>query len=1351
MLDTILQNDRLLLALGLLPAAAVVIGLLFGKKLFKKFSFLLLALTVCTATAVLGTTGVMALTADLDAASMEEDEDTVTVVKYLNEDDHIAAFSGFVLEGQYASAERIITDYSNLYGWDENCSVMNAQLCYATEHYDRALAVYRKVYGNNLPDEGEAAQKIVAYQTDGQIPQDGIATADVQSNLQRVEAQALLDGGALKILHETLSKVNGVEIYRAAAKLAGRVEKVYDQHLKGAIAEGDEQLTTLAAEMNEVDGQKDLNKLSVWRLARLKINLLARDFQQIADDLDEFASCEEYVIALELYLGDRVSYGTLEEALNIQEMEGVDEVLDQLALILENSELEDNEAREISAQISRLESYSDNQLLYFIENELLKIVENRDYARSASKIYLSLAQLSGECDRTLGQNEYFSQALVAAGNSDDAAYAEAMNQLANTIAGTGEQDGVMDVDKWASQAIQNSDFLPGSGEIVRVPEQQEEMTENLQNYSLKASAAISISSIDTTHFNQIVAKIQVSDEFMSETELKNLLILHDCALEITNFTVEKVEFEGANVILCCDNSGSMSGSVGTLKDAVNKFLDGSTEEERLGFYTFDDEIIQSLPLGSSMESIREAVSNMNDQGSTNIYGTIESVLTDAPTDLAANNVLILMTDGQDNSTYDVDAAVQRISDLTTKKGYIVYVLGMGSGIEYGQLQTIADSTGGQFIYSPTDGQLETLYAFIRGQMKNQYTVTYKTIDTLTMHDRPLQIEISNQDVQVTKYYSISESDEETAYLPFDYDVSVHGLKTRLICQQKNVTDIDVLGSGFQSTDSMYITLKGDRTYNLRATYIDDKTFRISVPADIALGVYDMEVRLNNRFAVYENELTVTDGKITEVRFGKYVFKAMKTEETDSGIHMIGHVVMNGWLVFNDEIDLLGAIDDASMTLVDHAGSYVSYNDSTGATGYAKFLQGLGIPQEIPSLGSLTIYNAAASYTDYPTDIHTLPALKLFDFFRFDTPVLRLYPDRMTLEIKSGSADLPFQDLLLTPVNNSKSPFDLSFECTGTISGANITLKGKASADVSTGEATFAAKLLDSTASFSKTVAMVEFDTADGSVGLEFNAKIPSFVLNDTFVGIGLQWKNMSLDGVQLHLDKKFTKNFGPVPVTFSNFSLGFTGLASTTLNASNETVSDLSLEGKLDIAACQASAVVPKLKKYVGDVALLKVPQATFTCALKHFSVEATAKLVMLDCVELAKAEIKLGNHDFTSPMLGLNQAHVTGVYVALKVGFSWDAHNLKVELSGKGELVINNRFIGASYTGNADLEMNWWIFEKNYHKSGTALAGIYTDYSGNSQFTVRVSRVENGKRKGAIFYITDTGKMDYDMSYTYH
>jgi hypothetical protein len=283
----------------------------------------------------------------------------------------------------------------------------------------------------------------------------------------------------------------------------------------------------------------------------------------------------------------------------------------------------------------------------------------------------------------------------------------------------------------------------------------------------------------------------------------------------------------------------------------------------------------------------------------------------------------------------------------------------------------------------------------------------------------------------------------------------------------------------------------------------------------------------------------------------------------------------------------------------------------------------------------------------------------------------------------------------------------------------------------------------------KTLGKLTFDTAEGSLGVEFNVKLPMFPI-DTYVGLGIQWVNMSLDGVQLRLDRDFTKMIGPVPVTFSDFSLGFVGLAQKTKNASNETVSALTLEGKMQISGGKVSAVVPKLKKYVGDVAILQIPDATFRCGLSRFSIEAEATLKLLSCVELAQAKIALGNHDFSNPLLGINKENVVGVYVMLKKGLSWDAHNLFVELSGKGEFAINNRFIGAAYEGTAELELNWWIFEKTFHRDGQALIGFYTDYSGNTQFTIRAAYNDGNKRKGAIFYITDNGKMDYDLNYKY-
>ena len=1348
-MDFLFKNDLTLLSAGLIVAVPVLVILLFVKKMYTKSSFIALTAALCATLGLCVTGGI--IMPERQMSEIDHGTAGQNNIVYLNEDDYYSAFSGFLIAGNTDDAERIINECANAHGWTDNCSVMSAHLAFAEQNYVKAFSIYEKIkdskaYNSQL---AEAAKKLADYTAfDGavyeQLTQNGVQTTLTENQVS--EARALLNGGAVTLLESTLKQADDVDAYIKAADVVSEIDSSWNEATEnGADVSG--KIETLYASVSSVEDFKKLNRLGVWRVSRMKARLLNEDYEAITSEMDKYATCEEYTIATDLLLNDKMDSKILKKRLGIKSFKETPAIITQLKTIRDEADLSTEQKRAVKSQINRLNDYSKNELYYHLENQLLKYADDKENLKSSSKIYLSLAEYSNSLNKMSARNEYFSQALTAAANSDDAAYAEAMNALTDAIRGSGDYESVKDVDKWAGQVAENSSFVKGSENIVNTPENEEILKEALQDYTVKASAAITINNIDKSKFNEITATIQISDEFMTEKELENLLKIYDCSIEITEFTVKKVEYEKANIILCCDNSGSMSGAVDSLKNAVNKFLETTTAEESIGFYTFDSSMIQKLPLGSSSESIKNAVSNMGAYGGTNINGTVYDILNSVQPDLQSNNILILMTDGKDGYN---GISAEDISSVAFTKGYVVYVMGMGSGVEISSLTTLADMTGGQFIYSPSDAQLESLYTFIHGQVKNKYLVTYKTVDTLTVSDRTLEIELEDQNVSDLRYYSLAESDESSAIIPFDANVSVYGLETRHIVKQKNITDINVIGTGFNNTDSMYVTLKGDRSYNLRATYIDEQTFRISVPAEIALGTYDVEVRLNNRYAVFENELTVSDGTVEDVRFGAYTFTASTVQKDKNTVTMSGNVTMNGWLTFNGTVVLNGSLDGNDIILTDNYGSRISFNDSDLATGVAKHFKEKKIPLSIPMLGDVKLFNASIAETEYPTSSTTIPVLKLVDFMFLDTPMMRLYPDKIALELKKGSADLPFQDLIVSDLS-SQSPFEFDFDCTGTLTSKNIYVKCEAAINQTDSDIPFLVKFLDTTASMEKTLGKLEFDTADGSLGVEFNVKLPMFPI-DTYVGMGLQWKNMSLDGVQIHFDRDFTKMAGPVPITFSDFSLGFIGLAQTTQNASRETVSALTLEGKMQISAGKVAAIVPKLSNYVGDVSVLQIPEATFRCGLSRFSVEAEATLELLSCVELLEAKICLGNHSFTSPLLGVSNENVVGIYVSIKKGLSWDAHNVKVELTGTGAFAVNNRFIGATYDGVAHMDLNWWIIDHTIDERAKALIGFYTDYSNNTQFTVRAEYKDNesGKRRGAIFYITDSGNMDYDLNYKY-
>ena len=90
--------------------------------------------------------------------------------------------------------------------------------------------------------------------------------------------------------------------------------------------------------------------------------------------------------------------------------------------------------------------------------------------------------------------------------------------------------------------------------------------------------------------------------------------------------------------------------------------------------------------------------------------------------------MIVITDGVDDNG---DGAQQSVSSLNNaivyanSKGIPVFPVGIGSQIDSGILQQIADDTGGQFYEALTSDNLKTIYQQLSALLlKKQYILTY---------------------------------------------------------------------------------------------------------------------------------------------------------------------------------------------------------------------------------------------------------------------------------------------------------------------------------------------------------------------------------------------------------------------------------------------------------------------------------------------------------------------------------------------------------------------------------------------------------------------------------------------------
>jgi Mg-chelatase subunit ChlD len=185
-----------------------------------------------------------------------------------------------------------------------------------------------------------------------------------------------------------------------------------------------------------------------------------------------------------------------------------------------------------------------------------------------------------------------------------------------------------------------------------------------------------------------------------------------------------------DVMMVIDRSGSMNDRVGTAgsklagaKVAASSFVDILSKETRntTGLTTFESGATLNSSLTNNFSTVKSQVNAITTGGGT----CIECGIVKANQDIAAKkrqgikNVVVLLTDGRANfivgnnrevSTSTAESrALAAAKSGNTANGTIFFTIGLGKDVNSDFLTDLAESTGGQYYFSPTTDQLNGIY------------------------------------------------------------------------------------------------------------------------------------------------------------------------------------------------------------------------------------------------------------------------------------------------------------------------------------------------------------------------------------------------------------------------------------------------------------------------------------------------------------------------------------------------------------------------------------------------------------------------------------------------------------------
>jgi Ca-activated chloride channel homolog len=200
--------------------------------------------------------------------------------------------------------------------------------------------------------------------------------------------------------------------------------------------------------------------------------------------------------------------------------------------------------------------------------------------------------------------------------------------------------------------------------------------------------------------------------------------------------------------LVIDNSGSMRDKRARVNQAAITLVEASNPQDEAFVVNFNDDFYLDLDkdFTSSVPELKEALERIDSRGSTALYDAIIGSLDHVKKGVKDKKVLLVVTDGEDNTSHNsLEKAIKEIQKTDT----VIYTIGLLSEESKKNakrakraLEQIAQASGGVSYFPENVGDVRNICEQVAHDIRNQYTLAY--YPTNTKRDgtfRAVQVEI----------------------------------------------------------------------------------------------------------------------------------------------------------------------------------------------------------------------------------------------------------------------------------------------------------------------------------------------------------------------------------------------------------------------------------------------------------------------------------------------------------------------------------------------------------------------------------------------------------------------------------
>ncbi len=906
------------------------------------------------------------------------------------------------------------------------------------------------------------------------------------------EVTLLMNGGGTyeKLAELIITEINGLSIPPEAIKAAKLYSEIDAMDAGASYASQAEK--AVEKYKSYLEQYPQLFASSTMELSYLKALTIAKDYATIVDRSLGFTDAHSLLILAELSRTGKITNSILRDSdVNARVRDKNYRILKWIEdQENKNDFTEDQELIDSAkAMLEQTDISSPKLFNNWLKLQLLALARSPE-EKEASKLYLELARMNFSDEKLNANNEYIQQALITAANSEDENYANAAAAVNSILEDKNNTENLKNIDGYVDQMVEymtppemrsnyGTDLSEDDRRFARnltdrlfgssILEESSESSVNgyagmnagdapeigLMDYEYDSdydsdetesdkkafssyltsqvnqiTASINIASVDASKFSEVSLVVAVDESIANDTEkFKKNIEIYDCGIEITDYTVEKIEDEKFNIILVCDNSGSMSSSdkIGNLKSALSLFLNSLTEDVKVGIVAFDSSVISraSAPLGSEMSALRNAINQMGAYGGTDIYDGVSEAMNQAqPGD--GINVMIVMSDGQDSRPSD--RTINQIKNNCSLKDVVIYSMGLGYDVDSDVLSTYSTAGGGSYTYVSDANALLSFYEYLYGISRNRYRVTYNAADNLLVNRTAMAVYRSDSKISDTQPYSIKakspddpdpEDDPgettENTDIPLQ-NVKISGLDTRLIYRSSSDQIVHLIGEGLTKDTKISVSIKSGLSIDLKTEYESDTSWKVTIPANTSSGEYDVIVKVNGKRCIFKNGLIVSTKRSSQMRFGEYVFEASNISRIGNDIVLSGVVTMNGWLGFGGGVKISGDFFYGDSIRINAKNAYITFDKTDPELSpYAKLLADKGAFIRIPEIKDLTLYRntgISPNSSEFYTESTYLSELDIPDLARLRDVTAAIYPDRLKAEFDEFMPLLPMYSQLV---------------------------------------------------------------------------------------------------------------------------------------------------------------------------------------------------------------------------------------------------------------------------------------------------------------------------------------------------